>query len=47
MGVTPRLKNQFNLIGNESKLKPPILGQQQSQSIGSSSGESGYGQRKT
>ena len=47
MGVTPRLQNQFNLIGNKSKLNPPIPGQQQSQSIDSSSGESGYGQRKT
>lgn len=26
MGVTPRLQNQFNLIGNKSKLNPPIPG---------------------
>jgi hypothetical protein len=42
MGVTPRLQNQLNLIGNKSKIHNNAGGQ----SIDSSSGESSYGQRR-
>ena len=46
MGVTPRLQNQLNLIGNKSKLHNNGSLNGGVSSIDSSSGESGYGQRK-